>query len=291
MPSLLYDSLSGLLAVDTALNYRHLLLSAALGDSRLLSGTTAIDKILGMDGLVLNGDIASDTGVDEWQEDLNTDGSLNKILASIADIKTEAASGSPSGLTYDEVLENARIWAEGTDEEVAALGGVHSAKTWAEIFQAQQYIINLEACSDLSVVYDSTTGKTKIMWKDPEDRKTSSTVFCEWAKTELWRSIGDVPPEYPGAPGSLLVTSTDLAGDSHPRDYYAYNAFEESILVPGQTYSYKLFSYNTAGSYNNLDANALPHVTQFTWPMLHQLSQAGTLSAYCEIRTDLHLAA
>lgn len=28
---------------------------------------------------------------------------------------------------------NAEIWAEGTDEEVQALGGVHSAKTWAEI--------------------------------------------------------------------------------------------------------------------------------------------------------------
>lgn len=34
---------------------------------------------------------------------------------------------------YAENSKEAEIWAEGTDEEVKALGGTHSAKTWAEI--------------------------------------------------------------------------------------------------------------------------------------------------------------
>lgn len=33
----------------------------------------------------------------------------------------------------EQAADNAEIWAEGTDEEVQNLGGIHSAKTWAEV--------------------------------------------------------------------------------------------------------------------------------------------------------------
>ncbi|MCD7780467.1 MAG: hypothetical protein LUH05_07330 [Candidatus Gastranaerophilales bacterium] len=54
---------------------------------------------------------------------------------------TKAAEASTS-------VDNAQIWAEGTDEEVIALGGEHSAKVWAEEF-TEGADIGLSNLSDL----------------------------------------------------------------------------------------------------------------------------------------------
>lgn len=236
----------------------------------------------------MNADRTSKLGVTEWQGDQNTDGSLNMILAKIADLKNEVASEDLSGVTYSELLDMARIWAEGTDEEVGALGGIHSSKTWAEIFSQQQFVIRLRACTGLSIVIDTQHGTNRLMWKDPDDIKTDETSFAEWGKTELWRKQGTEPPAYPGENGCTLMATTDLSGTYAVKDAYSMQAFEDTSVVPGTTYTYKLFSYNTAGHWNNLDANEFPNTTSLTWPMIHQYAQAGTLSAICSVRRPVH---
>ena len=62
---------------------------------------------------------------------------------------------------------NSKIWAEGTDEEVQALGGVHSSKTWAEIGSDAggkwgSILGDIKDQSDLQAVLDSKADVSDI---------------------------------------------------------------------------------------------------------------------------------
>lgn len=52
-------------------------------------------------------------------------------ISTVADNISEIKQAVTSALEAKESADNALIWAEGTDEQVAALGGEHSAKGWA----------------------------------------------------------------------------------------------------------------------------------------------------------------
>lgn len=54
---------------------------------------------------------------------------------------------------------NSKTWAEGTDEEVQAIGGTHSSKRWAEI--AQQATQDLEEFTGATATADGTKGLVK----------------------------------------------------------------------------------------------------------------------------------
>ena len=63
----------------------------------------------------------------------------NYYIQTINDAKdtavTKASEASSSALSASASASNSQKWAEGTDEEVSALGGTHSSKGWAAISQ------------------------------------------------------------------------------------------------------------------------------------------------------------
>jgi hypothetical protein len=56
--------------------------------------------------------------------------SANKAEQSAVEAENSALQAKENAIFYSSY---SKIWAEGTDEEVQALGGEHSSKTWAEI--------------------------------------------------------------------------------------------------------------------------------------------------------------
>lgn len=78
----------------------------------------------------------SDYALDEAMESAKADASAAQAAATSAEAsKTSAATSAQTALTQ---ANNAEIWAEGSDSQVEALGGVHSAKGWVDIWAKHQ---------------------------------------------------------------------------------------------------------------------------------------------------------
>lgn len=58
---------------------------------------------------------------------------LSKVAGQVASAQAAANSASASQVSAAGNAANSNVWAEGTDAQVEALGGEHSAKRWAEI--------------------------------------------------------------------------------------------------------------------------------------------------------------
>lgn len=63
-------------------------------------------------------------------EDINT---CAENINAIADASNQAQNAALSAQIAQQSKNNAQIWAQGTDEEVQSLGGIHSSKGWAEL--------------------------------------------------------------------------------------------------------------------------------------------------------------
>lgn len=64
------------------------------------------------------------------------------------------ANNMSSIVSAPTYANNAQIWAEGTDAQVQALGGVHSSKGWAEYWTSREFTINVK---DFGAKGDGTT--------------------------------------------------------------------------------------------------------------------------------------
>lgn len=75
--------------------------------------------------------------------------------------------------------EKARIWAEGTDQEVATLDGVHSAKGWAEVSEAMavgaEWGKIVGTLSDQTDLKDSLDGKQDVISDLDKHLKNNTT--------------------------------------------------------------------------------------------------------------------
>ena len=107
----------------------------------------------------------------------------------------QAANSAASAATSKT---NAKIWADGTDSEVQALGGVHSSKGWSEAAQAvvngKQDISNLSQTLDNSTTkYPSNKAvKTAIDAKDslPSQSGQSGKFLTTNGTTASWADVG-----------------------------------------------------------------------------------------------------
>lgn len=168
-------------------------------------------------------------------------------------------------------------WAEGTDAEAQALGGLHSCKGWHDLIAASYASINLGPCKDMAVYFGSN--ENNLMWTDPDDVVINGSTIARWKKTVLVRKEGSSYPENPSDGTVVATTSLELGNKSA----YRSAAFIDSGLESGTQYCYRLFSYSTLDSFNVLEENKYPYTTTW-WPQLvHQFSQAGTLLNYMSV--------
>ena len=108
----------------------------------------------------------------------NSASSASGSATSASNSATSAANSASAAATSED---NAEIWAEGTDEEVQALGGVHSAKGWADVSSAGQIQADWEE--------EDTTSKAYIRNK-PSNFASSISDLTDVDLTGL--SNGDV---------------------------------------------------------------------------------------------------
>lgn len=87
----------------------------------------------------------------------------------------KAESASQSEINANKYMSNAQIWAEGSDSDIAELGGVHSAKEWAEI----------SAQGQLQSDFNQTNTESKDFIKNKPRIKTwTTTVSTTWVGSE-----------------------------------------------------------------------------------------------------------
>lgn len=82
---------------------------------------------------------------------------------------TKAGEAAASAISADASATKSQKWAEGTDQEVAALGGTHSSKGWAAISQAaaeseavQTVVANIQDINDVASIKNDVTNVASI---------------------------------------------------------------------------------------------------------------------------------
>ena len=159
----------------------------------------------------------------------------------------------------------------------ASVARVDSIKSSIE--SAYQSVL-LGPCTEMGIIFSANA--IMLSWTDPEDYELNGTKFATWWKTELWRMPSDSQyPEYPGYPGATLVATTERGGE-HVRNEFQTSPFSDNTVLSGLTYTYALFSYTTGGAYNQLAANRFPVANTWTADLLHQFSQAGTITNFID---------
>ena len=180
-------------------------------------------------------DVASDlTNINSVAGDLTN---IDTLAAISSDITT-VSSNIAAILAAPTYAAHAETWAEGSDADVAVLGGTHSAKRWAELSQAdvaseatarenadiglQNQIDAIVASSDVKDIvgtytdlqnYDTTTlGNNDIIKVLVDSTHSDATSYYRWVITGgvgAWSYIGSEGPYLtPGAAASTYVPLT-----------------------------------------------------------------------------------
>ena len=160
------------------------------------------------------------TYVDQAQEDANSaatsmeQAALSATAASNyasnasadADNAAESAGLAANSATAAATSKtNAKIWADGTDSEVQALGGVHSSKGWSE---AAQVVVNgKQDISNLSQTLDNSTTKY------PSNKAVKTVTDTKQSISNLSQTIDNSTTKYPS--NKAVKTAID-AKDSLP---------------------------------------------------------------------------
>ena len=135
-----------------------------------------------------------------------------------------ATSASNSATSAGTSATNAQVWAEGTDAQVQALGGIHSAKTWVAtigtVYKAQGSVLfanlpTLDANHEGYVynISDDFTTTSDFVEGAGKNYTAGTNVVCiNYNGTYMWDIIGgmiDIPDPLPaqtGNEGKFLTT-------------------------------------------------------------------------------------
>lgn len=120
--------------------------------------------------------------------------SVNNVASNMDDVKAAVVSAANA----KESEEHAKIWAEGIDSEVTEIGGVHSAKGWAELAGS---IVNVEEATEV------TAGIIRIATQEEADAGMNNTAAITPSK--LVKGLAD----YVGK-GNVLGFNGTLEGDT-----------------------------------------------------------------------------
>ena len=137
-----------------------------------------------------------------------------------------ASAASASASSAADSKDIAEIWAEGTDEEVEGLGGVHSAKVWAELSGAEQ----IQA--DWSV--SDTSSKAFIKNKPDLSVYLTSSALSGYAQTsDIPTKVSDLTNDSGFVTSSSLPSKTsDLTNDSGFITSSALSGYAQTSDIP-----------------------------------------------------------
>jgi hypothetical protein len=119
---------------------------------------------------------------------------IDNVATNMDDVKAAVVSAANA----KESEENAKIWTEGTDQEVAEIGGVHSAKGWANLAGA---IVSLDEATE------TTPGIIRIATQEEADAGMNNTAAITPSK--LVKGLAD----YVGK-GNVLGFNGTLEGNT-----------------------------------------------------------------------------
>ena len=131
----------------------------------------------------------------------------------------------------------------------------------------------LSPCTGISA-YATGSGLNMISWTDPDGIED----VADWLRTTLVRKEGSVPA---GPSDGTVVATTSVADEN--KNAYASTFFRDTVPDLTKTYYYKLFSVTKQGAVTISDSNEIPTATALTPTLIHQLSQAGTLTDYLNV--------
>lgn len=195
----------------------------------------------------------------------NNASNINAVAADLENINSVAADLTNID-NASRYASNANVWAEGTDQEVAALGGVHSSKGWAEVSAQGQiqtdwdqndstqkdFIKNKPtALSDfindlpkkegipMSIIEQrriEISGNTvSLYWQDPRDTIIDGYVLSSWASTTIVKKQGSYPQDVDDGVVVEVVTTRNkylnspLIDNQENADNWYYRAFPCSV--------------------------------------------------------------
>lgn len=140
---------------------------------------------------------------------------LSKVAGQVASAQAAANSASASQVSAAGNAANSNVWAEGTDAQVAELGGQHSAKRWAEI----------------------GGGGGPVNWDDIEDKPE----FADVATTGNYDDLTD-KPTVPDAATNAQTDSRSASQDIRPSnvEYAVRSVLPNVTTIPAATTAYSL---------------------------------------------------
>ena len=142
-----------------------------------------------------------------------------------------------------DAVEDAQTWAEGTDEEVADLGGEHSAKGWA---QKANEIVSSGLPSDVTFDHLTVTGSSKF-GQDPDRENQPGLEIESTGEIQAYRTVNMMN----GATVSYDETVEMPWSDSSnkvPNTAWVQQAVQHGTIDPNTELSVK--SITTAANFN-----------------------------------------
>lgn len=193
-------------------------------------------------------------------DDINNVNICASNINAILDAPNQAASAKQSA-------NNAEIWAEGTDEEVQALGGTHSAKTWAGMSEGanvdlsnitdagKEVIKENSGGSGLEVgdiaftqgAIDETKGLRRALNGSVVTQNSNTQGFFDWFTTSVTQNpdIATTEAEWQsenttnGMCGKFVYTAESTT------NYYAYTSGETTYFTTSTDDSESVNVYNS----------------------------------------------
>lgn len=194
------NSIANVNTVGSAINNVNTVAGSISNVNSVAANKTNIDKVA-TDIANVNTVAGSIDAVNAVKNDLaNVDtvatniASVNNVASNMDDVKAAVVSAANA----KESEEHAKIWAEGIDSEVTEIGGVHSAKGWAELAGS---IVNVEEATEV------TAGIIRIATQEEADAGLNNTAAITPSK--LVKGLAD----YVGK-GNVLGFNGTLEGDT-----------------------------------------------------------------------------
>lgn len=163
----------------------------------------------------------------------------------------KVADNLPSIYNALNYANNANIWAEGSDLEIQALGGVHSAKGWAE---------------------SATFGQVQCDW-DEDNNEEKSYILNK--PTKLSDFNNDLPTATTSTKGLVKVDGSTVVSDDFGTISVNSNAFDLN-------YTNKNLSNISQSAINNIMDYIVPDYVENGTPLIkqtvHQISENGYLT-------------
>lgn len=191
----------------------------------------------------------------------------------------------------DTVLD-ARTWAEGTDEEVADLGGEHSAKGWA---QKANDIVAAGLPSDATFDHLTVTGSSKF-GQDPDRANQPGLEIEGTGEIQAYRTVNMMN----GATVSYDETVEMPWSDSSnkvPNTAWVQQAVQHGTIDPNTELTVKKISTSTGGAFLNASHTAANGNKHQAYLSVHNATsdtddnyiEAAAYSSADSITSSLHL--